>query len=102
VHSQPRRPTVPWATSKAAWQQVEGGDSAPLLHSGESLPGVLPQALEPAGQERHGPVEAGPDPRAGAAPLLPGQAERVGAVQPGEKKALGRLYGGLSVLKGGL
>ena len=48
-------------------------------------------------QERHGPVGAGPeesdqnDQRAGAL-LLPGKAERVGVVQPGEEKAAGRPY----------
>jgi len=56
-------------------QQVEGGDSAPLLWSGETAPAVLHSALEPSAQERHGAVEAGPeeshkkDLRAGA-PLL--------------------------------
>ena len=42
-----------------------------------------------------------PDPRAGA-PLLWGQAERVGLVQPGEEKAAGRPDCSLSVLKGSL
>ena len=56
-------------------QKVERGDSAPLLCSGETQPGVLRSALEPSAQERHGTVGAGPkegyknDPRAGA-PLL--------------------------------
>jgi len=88
-------------------QQVEGGDSAPLLCSGETPPGVLRPILEPAAQEGHGAVGAGPeegrknDPRAGA-PLLSGKAERVGAVQPGEEKAAGRPYCSLPVPEEGL
>jgi len=39
-------------------------------------------------------------PRDGTPPLQ-GQAERVGAVQPGEEKALGRLDSSFSVPKGG-
>lgn len=39
--SQPRDPNVSWAASKAEWQQGEEGDFAPLLHSGETQPGVL-------------------------------------------------------------
>ena len=56
-------------------QQVERGDSAPLLCSGETSPGVLRSALEPSAQEGHGTVGVGPkegyknDQRAGA-PLL--------------------------------
>ena len=56
-------------------QQVEGGDSAPLLRFGETPPGVLRPALEPSARERDGCVGAGPeeghrnDQRAGA-PLL--------------------------------
>jgi len=42
-------------------QQVKGGDSAPLLRSGETPLGVLRPALEPSAQGRHGPVEAGPE-----------------------------------------
>ncbi|GAB0180497.1 mitochondrial enolase superfamily member 1 [Grus japonensis] len=55
--------------------------------------------------ERHGAVGESPeegheaDQRAGA-PLLGGQAERVGLVQPGEKAALGRSNCGLAVPEG--
>jgi len=42
-------------------QQVEGGDSAPLLCSGETPLGALHPALEPSAQEKHGPVGAGPE-----------------------------------------
>jgi len=65
----------PGLHQKQRGQQVEGADSAPLLHSGESPPGVLHPALEPSAQDRHGPMGVGPeearknDPRAGA-PLL--------------------------------
>ena len=51
------------------------GDSAPLLCSGETSPGVLRSTLVPSAREGHGTVGAGPkegyknDPRAGA-PLL--------------------------------
>jgi len=56
-------------------QQGEGVDSAPLLRSRQTPPGVLRPALEPPAQEGHGCVGAGPeeghedDPRAGVALL---------------------------------
>ncbi|PKU47463.1 rna-directed dna polymerase from mobile element jockey-like [Limosa lapponica baueri] len=56
-------------------QQVERGDSAPLLCSGETPPGELCPALEPPTEEGHGPVGVSTeesheeDQRAGA-PLL--------------------------------
>ena len=39
-------------------QQVEAGDSALLLHSGETSPGVLHPALEPSAQDGHASVGA--------------------------------------------
>jgi len=39
---------------------AKGGDSAPLLCSGETPPGVLHPALEPSAQQRHRPVGVGP------------------------------------------
>ena len=75
-------------------QQGEGGDSAPLLRSRETPLGVLCPALGAPTSEGHGCVGAGPDEgheddqRVGA-PLLQGQAEGAGAVQPGEEKASG-------------
>jgi len=51
----------PGLHQKQRGQQGEGGDSAPLLRSGESPPGVLHPALEPSAQDRHGPVGAGPE-----------------------------------------
>ena len=42
-------------------QQVEGGDSAPLLCSCVTLSGVLHPVLEPPTQEGHGAVGGGPE-----------------------------------------
>ncbi|KAJ7404238.1 Nephrocystin-3 [Pitangus sulphuratus] len=46
---------------KQCGQQVKGGDSAPLLHSGETPPGVLCPALGSPVQGGHGPVGASPE-----------------------------------------
>ena len=91
--------------SKESGQQVKGGDSAPLLHSGETSPGVLCPALVPSAPQqtwtcwsrsRGGHQN---DLRDGT-PLLWGKAERVGVVQPGEEKGPGRPCCSLPVLKG--
>jgi len=95
VRSQPRRPTISRLHQEKCGQQVEGGDSASLLCSGETSPGVVRTALEGPAQEGHGSIGAGPeqghkDDLGAGTPLLWGRAERVGAVQPGEEKAVGR------------
>jgi len=55
----PEGQLYPGLHQKQHGQQVQGGDSALLLHSGEIPPGVLRPALQPSAQERHGPVGAG-------------------------------------------
>ena len=60
AHS-PESQLYPGLHQKQRGQQVEGGDSAPLLCSGETSPRVLRPALEPSAQERHGAVGMGPE-----------------------------------------
>jgi len=68
---QPRKPTISWAASKAAWPAGEGGDPVPLLCAGEASPGALHPDVESSAQEGHGPVGVHPeedhkiDPRGG-------------------------------------
>jgi len=75
VPSQPRKPTVSWAASKAVWPAGWGSDPAPVLCAGEASPGVLRPDVESSVQERHGAVGVHPeeghknDPRDGT-PLL--------------------------------
>jgi len=56
----PEGQPYPGLHQKQCGQESKGGDSAPLLHAGETSPGVLRPALEPSAQERRGPVGAGP------------------------------------------
>ena len=96
----------PGLHQKQRGQQGEGGDPASLLCTGQASPEVLHPDVESSVQERCGPVKARPkedhrnDPRGGA-PLLRGQAERAGDVQPEKEKAPGRPESSLSVSKGG-
>jgi len=59
--AQHRRPAVSWVHQKQHGQLGEGGDSAPLLCSGETPPGVLHPALEPSAQDRPGAGGVGPE-----------------------------------------
>ena len=103
---QPRRPTIPWAASEV-WRAGQGRwfwPSALLWWEPTWSPASSSEALRTGktwtwwSGSRGGHKN---DQRDGT-PLLRREAERVGAVQPGEEKAVGRPYCGLSVLKGGL
>lgn len=67
-------------------QEVKLGDPDPILCAGEISPGILHPDVESSVEERCEPIGVHPedghkkDPKDGA-PLLCGQAERVGAVQ---------------------
>jgi len=75
VPCSPEGQPYPGLHQEKCGQQVEGGDSGPLLRSAETPPGVLHLAPETPAQEGHGVVGTGPeedhkdDLRAGA-PLL--------------------------------
>ena len=57
----PESQTCPGLHQTKHGQQAKGGDSATLLHSGETSPGVLCPAPESSAQEGHGPAAAGPE-----------------------------------------
>jgi len=96
-----------WLHQEKRGQQVKGGNSDPLLCSGETSAGLLHPVPKPSAQEGHGPVGVGPEEghkndQWDGTPFLIGEAERIGAVQPGEEQASGRPYCSLPVLQGGL
>jgi len=84
-------------------QLDKAGNSAPLPRSAETPPGSPASssgALSTGQSWRCGSgARGGPsnDPRAGT-PLLGGKAERAGAAQPGEEKALRKPHSSLPVL----
>ena len=57
----PESQPYPVLHQKQHGQQVKGGDSAPLLRSGDRPPRVLCPTLQPSAQEGHGPVGVGPE-----------------------------------------
>ena len=81
---------------------MQGGDPDPRLCAGVTSAGVLHPDVESSMKERHRPVGIHPeeghknDPR-NETPFLHGEAERAGAVQPGEEKALGSPESSLSL-----
>ena len=102
----PESQRYPGLPQKKHGQQVEGGDSAPLLHTRETPPGVCVQIWSPQHGKDADLLEQAKR-RAtkmirGMEPLSHEDSERVEVVRPGEGKAPGRPYCGLSVLKGGL
>ena len=57
----PKRPVYPGMHSEECWQQVKGGDPAPLLSPGEATPGALFPDLGSPVQEGHGAPGASPE-----------------------------------------
>ena len=106
-HYSPESHLHPGLYQKKRGQQSEGGSPASLLCAGKASPGALHPDMESSIRERHGHVGACPgeghksDPRNGT-PLLPGQTERAGTVQPGEENTPGRPESSLSESINGL
>lgn len=78
---------------KNCGQQVKGDDLAPLFCTGGSSHGVLCPDVESSVQEGHRSVGTHPEKghknyQRERTPLLQGQAERAGTVQPGEEKSV--------------
>ena len=93
----PGNPPYPGLQRKHG-QQGKGEDPAPQLCAGETSPGVPHPDEESSAQERHIQRRATKMIQRAVTPLR-GQAERAGAVQPGEEKALGRPESGFQYLK---
>lgn len=80
-----------------AWAAGKGGDSAPLLCSGETPPGTPHPAVWSSAQEGHGAVGASPE---GWSTFAMRKTERIGFVQPGEERLWGDLIAAFQYLKG--
>jgi len=105
VHSQPRRLTISWAASKAAWPASTGRRFCPSAPLWETSSGVLCPAREPSTQERHGPVGAGPEEAAKMIRWLEhlsceGRLRELGLFSLVKRKVQGDLFAAFQCLKG--
>ena len=96
THS-PESELYPGLPQKQRGQQGKGGDSAPLLRSGETPLESCVQLWSPQHRKDMDLLEwaqrrATKIVKRDGTPLLRGKAETVGAVQPGEEKSPGRPY----------
>lgn len=83
VHFQPRKPMVPWATSKAMRRAGQGRGFCPSVPSGKNPSGALHPTLGLPTQKGHGSVGTSPGKRQedalrAGAPLLWRHTERLG------------------------